>query len=53
MNKRLNRSQPQRLIVNSQAKGTFLKVDKYDGTTSFEAFMCQFDRSANYNNWGE
>ena len=29
----------------------WLKPDKFDGTSSFESFMCSFDNCARYNRW--
>ena len=34
-------------------KHEYLKLERYDGSTSLEAFLIQFENCADYNNWSE
>ena len=35
----------------SRRRGDFIRLDRYDGSTSLEAFLAHFDNCARYNQW--
>ena len=37
---------------NRPRRSDFIKLDRFDGTTSLEAFLAHFDNCARYNGWG-
>ena len=34
-----------------RSRGDFIRLDRYDGSTSLEAFLAHFDNCSRYNNW--
>ena len=45
------KSRRRRRPISVRKRGDFIRLDRYDGSTSLEAFLAHFDNCARYNQW--